>query len=187
MGPYELKDQASTEVAILGSSKLPVLAKAIVDSFKFDFDSPYGFYNNLESWSDSDEVYEENDFMFDEEEQLPSIEAHIVKVETAFSQIGKKFTFIYNYSDWWSFTVELLRVEVVDEKVKYPSVLKIAGTLPEYWFDSEEPDWEDDDCGVCAFMKKSEELGRTPGVEEMTSVINQQNSLNLINSLKKPD
>ena len=34
------------------------LAETIVDSFGFDFDHPFGFYDNIKRWSHSDEGYE---------------------------------------------------------------------------------------------------------------------------------
>lgn len=47
-----------------------------------------------------------------------------------------------------------------------------------------EDDWCDD-CAVCAFMRESEKLGRTPTASEMTKVFAEQNRKNAIQMLKE--
>ncbi len=119
-------------LAVPGNLTLYRLAKAIVDSFNFDFDHLFGFYNNIRNWTRSDIKYELN----------PGDEAEDVKttrVAKVFNRIRKRMLFLYDYGDEWHFIVTLVGRESPKEGMEYPAVVESVGEAPEqYWFPEDE-------------------------------------------------
>jgi len=120
-------------LAVPGNLTLYRLAKAILDSFDFDFDHAFGFYNNIKNWTKSDIKYELN----------PDGDAKSVKrtrVEKVFNRMKKKMLFLYDYGDEWHFIVKLVGRESPKKGIKYPVVVESVGEAPDqygYWEDEE--------------------------------------------------
>jgi len=103
------------------------LAEAIVDSFDFDFDHAFGFYNNIKRWTESTEGYE----LFADigkESEFKSVKR--TKISEVFDKIKKKMLFLFDYGDEWHFIVELKGVESSEETAKYPLIVKSVGKSP---------------------------------------------------------
>ena len=113
------------------------LAEVIVDSFDFDFDHAFGFYNNIKRWTDSDEGYELFADMGEESEFNNVKRARIDKV---FNKIKKKMLFLFDYGDGWHFIVELKRIEVSKEDARYPLVVESVGEAPPQYGEMDEED-----------------------------------------------
>ena len=106
------------------------LAETIVDSFGFDFDHPFGFYDNIKRWSHSDEGYE---LFADIGEGSKFKGVKITRVNKVFDEIGKKMLFLFDYGDEWHFIVELKGIKLPIEGEKYPLVVKaVGGTALQY-------------------------------------------------------
>ena len=124
------------------------LAEAILDSFDFDFDHCFGFYDNMKVPYESNEGYE----LFadiGEESEFRGVER--TKVNKVFDRVKKKMLFLFDYGDDWRFITELKRIEPPKEDVKYPLVVKSVGEAPEQYpaIDEEmdeEEDIPEDDC-----------------------------------------
>jgi len=72
----------------------------ILDSFDFDFDHPFGFYDNIKRWVDSREGYE----LFTDIGEGDEFEGvKKTKVNRVFDRIGKKMFFLFDYGDEWHF------------------------------------------------------------------------------------
>lgn len=113
------------------------LAEAIIDSFGFDFDHAFGFYDNIVRWTDSVEGYE----LFadiGEESKFKGVEK--TKVKEALDKIGKKMLFLFDYGDEWHFIVELKVVESSKAGEKYPFVTESVGDAPSQYGESDEED-----------------------------------------------
>ena len=111
------------------------LAEAIVDSFNFDFDHAFGFYNNIKRWVESTEGYE----LFadiGEESKFKGVKR--TKVNKVFDKIKKKMLFLFDYGDEWHFIVELKGIESPKENVKYPLIVKSVGEAPPQYGEMEE-------------------------------------------------
>ncbi|MGH7909484.1 MAG: IS1096 element passenger TnpR family protein [Thermodesulfobacteriota bacterium] len=109
------------------------LAEAILDSFDFNFDHCFGFYDNINRWIDSDEGYE----LFadiGEESRFEGVEK--TKVNKVFDKIGKKILFLFDYGDEWQFIAELVGVESPKEGEKYPFVTEFVGVAPAQYGES---------------------------------------------------
>lgn len=154
------KQKPYRELALISSQSLSTLARAIVDSFGFDFDHCYGFYDNFKNPYDSSEMYE----LFTDIGEEPTEGAfgvtHI-KIPKAFNKIGKKLRFLFDYGDNWQFTVELIDVKQTVSNYRYPKVLKKVGLSPEQYPEIEEEDekedahedWFHEDCSLCQKLK----------------------------------
>jgi len=114
------------------------LAEAIVDSFNFDFDHAFGFYNNIKRWTVSDEGYE----LFadiGEESEFNGVKR--TKVNEVFSEINKKMLFLFDYGDEWHFIVELKGIEASKEDAKYPLVVESVGEAPPQYGEMDEEEY----------------------------------------------
>ena len=103
------------------------LAEVIVDSFDYDFDHAFGFYNDIKRWTDSVEGYE----LFadiGEESKFKGVKE--TKVNEVFNKNRKNMLFLFDYNDAWHFIVELKGVESPKEKDKYPFILESFGDAP---------------------------------------------------------
>jgi len=124
-------------LAILEGSTLYSLAESIVESFDFDFDHAFGFYDNLENSTHSKEGYE----LFadiGEESRFQGVER--TKIRRVFDKLGKKMLFLFDYGDDWHFTVGLQRVESSQEDKKYPFVVESVGDAPPQYGELDEED-----------------------------------------------
>jgi len=114
-------------LAVPEGSTLYNLAEVIVDSFDFDFDHCFGFYDNIKRWTESTEGYE----LFadiGEESKFKSVKR--TKINEVFDKIKKKMLFLFDYGDEWHFIVELKGIESPEEDAKYPLVAKSVGEAP---------------------------------------------------------
>ena len=98
-----------------------------MDSFDFDFDHAFEFYNNIKRWTESTEGYE----LFADigkESEFKSVKR--TKMSEVFDKIKKKMLFLFDYGDEWHFIVELKGVESSEETAKYPLIVKSVGKSP---------------------------------------------------------
>jgi len=110
------------------------LAEAVLDGFDFDFDHPFGFYDNIKRWVDSKEGYE----LFTDIREGDEFEGvKKTKVSRVFDRIGKRMLFLFDYGDEWHFIVELKGIEQAREGVRYPALLESMGEAPPQYGEGE--------------------------------------------------
>ncbi|MDI6768008.1 MAG: hypothetical protein QME52_14400 [Bacteroidota bacterium] len=122
-------------LAIPGDFSLADLADNILESFDFDFDHLYGFYDNIKHWTKSRERYELSHDMWEDTE---SDEMENIKVSKVFHTVKKKMLFLYDYGDEWHFIVELERIETAQAGKKYPLVVESLGDAQDQYGGMEE-------------------------------------------------
>ncbi|RQD74209.1 MAG: hypothetical protein D5R97_08195 [Candidatus Syntrophonatronum acetioxidans] len=105
------------------------LALAILDSFDFEFDHSFGFYDNLKNWTRAREGYE---YFTDlgEGYRFPGVEKTLVK--DVFKETGKRMLFLFDYGDEWHFLVRLMKEVGREEQEEYPGVIKGEGEVEQY-------------------------------------------------------
>ena len=88
------------------SASLYALAQAIVASFKFDFDHPFGFYSGKtpRTLSRAAPKYE---LFADIGEETDALSVEQTEVATAFPKLRHRMTFLFDYGDEWLFKVTL--------------------------------------------------------------------------------
>ncbi len=131
-------------IAIPDRSTLYSLAEKITESFDFNFDHAFGFYNNTKRWTNSDVGYE----LFTDmgESTKPKFKGvKRTKINSAFGEINQKMLFLFDYGDDWHFVLELIGIESPDKKVKYPRVVESNGEPPLQYPDYDEEDYDEDE------------------------------------------
>jgi len=130
-------------LAIPDSDTLYSFGLAILDSFGFAFDHPFGFYNNLKRYYLSTVAYE---LFADDPEGRCGIQEGVqgvkkTRLNTAFGSIGQKMLFIFDYGDGWHFLVTLKGAEPAQPGRTYPVLVKSVGEArPQYDDDDEDAD-----------------------------------------------
>jgi hypothetical protein len=119
-------------------------AYVITDSFDFDFDHPFGFYNHLTRYNDATEAYES---FYDDPKtryECPSFVKGVktTPMNTVFNEIGKQMLFFFDYGDNWKFRVELLRIEPAEPGKKYPECVQSVKKARQQYPDE---DWDEDE------------------------------------------
>ena len=114
-------------------------AYVITDSFDFDFDHPFGFFNHLTRYTQATEAYELFCDDPDTRNVCPPYTKGVEKtlVNTVFTEIGKQMLFYYDYGDRWNFRVELLRIEPAEPGKKYPVCVQSVKKAREQYSDED--------------------------------------------------
>ena len=134
-----IKEEVWRTIEMLGSQNLYEFAESIVDSFNFDFDHSFGFFDNLESWAKAKVKYELFADVPDTRLENPNSKSvEKTKIQQVFTSVGDKMLFLFDYGDNWEFIVELKNIEEPSIKKSYPGVIEMAGRAPEQYPDIEE-------------------------------------------------
>lgn len=107
-----------------------MLAKSIVEAFDFDFDHCFGFFDNLEQWTQAKVKYELFADLPDVESAPGAKSVKKTKAQEVFKMPGDKMLFLFDYGDNWEFLVELKSVELPNIKKSYPFFLESFGKAP---------------------------------------------------------
>ncbi|SFU44029.1 IS1096 element passenger TnpR family protein [Alicyclobacillus macrosporangiidus] len=130
-------------IEILGRQTLAELAEAILDSFDFEHDHLYGFYDNLKNWPASAEKYEwfeDDDLVTDSWFKHDALSVRDTKVSNVFREPKQKMLFLYDYGAEHRFIVQFLRAVPDDGESIFPLVIEAVGDpWPQY------PDWDEED------------------------------------------
>jgi hypothetical protein len=131
----KLKHETFRVLSIPNLFTLSKFANAILESYEFELDHMYGFYDNLNNWAQSDEFY-----VMEEEENPGNCNGFVnqVTVSEVFNRPEKKMLFVFDFGDEWKFTVEYLKQENPEGKVKLAaSVIESVGDAPPQYPDFE--------------------------------------------------
>jgi hypothetical protein len=118
------------KIGISGTKSLYNFAGVIVKAFGFYFDHCFGFYSNIVSRNNSSIGYE----LFadiGEEQVRPHFKGvKKTKISEAFSTIGTKMLFFFDYGDAWHFIVELKEVRDALPNESLPALIESKGKAP---------------------------------------------------------
>jgi hypothetical protein len=124
------------DIEIRSDGSLAKLAEAIVGAFDFDLDHAYGFFSKL-----TGNVYQSPvryELFADADGDTTSRSVQRTKVREAFSRIGSKMLFLFDYGDEWRFKVEVIGVGAAVPKARYPKTLAMVGEAPPQYPDLDE-------------------------------------------------
>ena len=124
-------------IALEGSSSLHELATAVVESFGFELDHCFGYYDNIRYPFKSHIGYEEFADL-GEESEFPGVAESTVA--EAFPQKSYRLLLLFDYGDDWRFILRCTAIEPAAEGVTYPELIDSAGEAPEQY-----PIYDDDD------------------------------------------
>jgi len=124
------------------------LAQVINESFGFDFDHPFGFYDNLTRYYTSMEGYELFTDMPDTKNAFGDSRFGSVKkvrLKNVFTAPKKKMLYLFDYGDEWHFRVQLVSIDPAQPGKPYPYCIKKVGKArPQY----DEPDEMEELCRI---------------------------------------
>lgn len=118
------------KIGISGTTSLYNFAGTIVKAFGFYFDHPFGFYSNMVSINDSSVGSE----LFADIGEEP-LRQHFkgvkkTRISEAFSTIGTKMLFFFDYGDEWHFIIELKEIRDALPNKSLPVLLESKGKAP---------------------------------------------------------
>ena len=134
-----LKPKLYREFEIPAARKLYDLAGAIVRVYGFEFDHPFGFYSSLkgnimrspvkyELFADLEDIGAESD----------AGSVRRTRIGEAFSAVGRKMSFLFDYGDNWQFLIEAIGESRKEQGIGYPRLLKSVGKAPKQYPDPDD-------------------------------------------------
>lgn len=134
-----LEPKIYRDIEIDENATLYRLAEAIVTAFGFDFDHAFGFYSKLtSSFLKSPRQYELFADIGESEAGAKGVER--TPATEAFTRVGSKMLFLFDYGDEWLFVVELLERKPKEGRSRRARVVASVGVAPEQY-----PSFEDDE------------------------------------------
>jgi hypothetical protein len=124
------------DIELRSGASLYNLAQAILGAFGFDFDHAFGFFSNTKGdvWR-SPLRYELFADMGLREGNAKSVKR--TKIEEAFTEVGSRMTFLFDYGDEWEFRTEVVGIGKPEAGAKYPRVVKTVGEAPPQYGDAD--------------------------------------------------
>jgi len=120
-------------ISIPNDFTLDILAEAIIESFDFDLDHMYGFYDNIKKWSKSTDSY----IMDDEYESATGFVTEVT-VGEVFKKPKKKMLLLFDYGDEWKFVVELIKGKNAESEMELSAlIIESQGDAPPQYPDIE--------------------------------------------------
>ncbi len=123
-------------IKISSNATLDCFAQAVLDAFEFDNDHLYAFFLNNKRWDNGDAYYSDN---ADSADRL----ATHYKLKQVGLTAGKKFLYLFDFGDDWTFNCKVLRI--LEEETKKPEVIRSKGEAPEQYYDEYEEEYDEED------------------------------------------
>ena len=129
-------------IEIAQSDTLDLLAHAITQSYDFDMDHCYGFYDHVNRHGSTKKAAYRFELFSDLDmetlEDTHGVEdTHIYQL---WNYTGSTWYFLYDYGDCWVFMVTLKGTDTKKDAISYPHILSSKGAAPEQY-----PNWDDED------------------------------------------
>lgn len=142
MKTYILKTNLLDRKSVIRALEIPEnatlyeLAESIVQSYGFNFDHAFGFFEKIgkESYLDSKRKYELfADMDPDEIEPTGAKSVKKTKVSQVWKRLGDKMLLLFDYGECWQFVVELKELGNYVSNKKYPYTIGKTGKAPEQY------------------------------------------------------
>lgn len=136
------REKIMREIAVSGNKPLSHLAEVILLAYQFECDHCYGFYSDLvpRRGVAPDEVYELFADLGNCEPTYPhALGVEKTEIRQAFSIVGKKMRFLFDYGDDWNFFITLTDIRDPQPAEMVPAVLRSIGEAPEQY-----PRWDEE-------------------------------------------
>ncbi len=139
------KEDIIRDIAILKTDTLEDLHNAVSNAFGFTGREMAAFYRADEDWNQGEEFP-----LFDMSDGLDrKISMREMVIENVLEKEGQKLIYVYDFLTMWSFYIELIESDLVQQDFVLPSLLFTLGTIPKIapnlQFESEKVSNEFDD------------------------------------------
>ncbi len=132
------RGQPQRTIAIENTRFLNELANTILESFNFNNDHDYGFYNNIKSFEKSESGYES---LGDTKNRGSFTGVKDTPLSKVFHDDCNELLFLFDFASQWKFLVKLESITEFNKKNKYPSVIDSRGeATAQYNFDDDDFD-----------------------------------------------
>ncbi|WP_340022486.1 hypothetical protein MHI24_26210 [Paenibacillus sp. FSL K6-1096] len=137
-----VRGRPTREIAISAKASLYDLAAVTIESFDFDLDHSFGFYDNIKDWTSSEEGYESFADV-GAGERFPGVRK--VKISKVFHTPKQKMLLLFDYGDEWKMIVQYLGETEVKPGQKLPIITESTGDAPDQYGDIEDGEYEDEE------------------------------------------
>lgn len=121
----DTKEDVFRDIEIKEKQTLFTLYKGIMSAFSLKGEELASFYESDEDWSQGKEIPLEDMSEDGEDETMADF-----YIKEAFSQIGDRMIFVYDYLAMWTFYVELIAIEEKPAVLNYPLTIYRYGSMP---------------------------------------------------------
>ena len=121
----DTKEDIIRDIEIENNSTFKDLHTEILKSFQFDGNEMASFYLSNDNWDQGKEI---NLSSFQEEDELIMENCPL---DLIINENQKKFIYIYDFLNLWTFFVEIFEINPIIVGAKYPKLIFSLGKLPE--------------------------------------------------------
>jgi hypothetical protein len=121
----DTKEDIIRDIEIENNSTFKDLHTEILKSFQFDENEMASFYLSNDNWDQGKEISLSS---FQEEDELIMENCPL---DLIINENQKKFIYIYDFLNLWTFFVEIFEINPIIVGAKYPKLIFSLGKLPE--------------------------------------------------------
>ena len=121
----DTKEDIIRDIEIENNSTFKDLHTEILKSFQFDGNEMASFYLSNDNWDQGKEIRLSS---FQEEDELIMENCPL---DLIINENQKKFIYIYDFLNLWTFFVEIFEINPIIVGAKYPKLIFSLGKLPE--------------------------------------------------------
>lgn len=121
----DTKDDVFRDIEVRDKQTLFTLYKGIMSAFSLPGEELASFYDSDQDWNQGREIPLEDMDNEDSDQTMADFYIH-----EAFSQIGSRMIFVYDYMEMWTFFVELMEIEEKKAVLNYPLTVYRYGIVP---------------------------------------------------------
>jgi hypothetical protein len=121
----DTKEDIIRDIEIENNSTFKDLHTEILKSFQFDGNEMASFYLSNDNWDQGKEISLSS---FQEEDELIMENCPL---DLIINENQKKFIYIYDFLNLWTFFVEIFEINPIVVGAKYPKLIFSLGKLPE--------------------------------------------------------
>lgn len=151
----EDNEEVYREIDIKSTQTYEDFNNAILESINFDKIHNASFYISDDKWRKGEEIVLRQPENNDTKHRSNDVAKRLMskcKVALLIDDPHQKFVYIYDYKTHWTFTVELVKILLDDDKKHYPTCTKSAGEAPKQYIKSnvvpvavDEDEFDEDD------------------------------------------
>ena len=123
----DTKEDIIRDIEIENSSTFKDLHLEILKSFQFDGNEMASFYLSNDNWIQGKEISLSS---FQEEDKDELIMENC-SLDSIIDENQKKFIYIYDFLNLWTFFIEIFEINSIIKDVKYPKLIFSLGKIPE--------------------------------------------------------
>ena len=123
----DTKEDIIRDIEIENNSTFKDLHLEILKSFQFDGNEMASFYLSNDNWIQGKEI-SLSSFQEEDEDELIMENCSL---DSIIDENQKKFIYIYDFLNLWTFFIEIFEINSIIKDAKYPNLIFSLGKIPE--------------------------------------------------------